>query len=239
MKSVLLLLSGLVVLLLVGAVPASAASQTGPVATVTPASIVTGGTVTITLTAGTTTGTDYSCASSEFLYYNITEISVNTPSGDSWQLGSATQSGFLHSNEGGNAQQIKVLSGDTFVIPYGPTAYPITISGNAYYWWLNEVAGIGTKAPGDRLDSGFPHQAGDPYPTTESGTYVLDISGNTYCNEGSQAQPFKVALWFDLPFNVTCCNQYPPPSAPEFPAGLGVVLAASMLGLVLLRKRFL
>ena len=234
------LLAGLVVVLFTGAVPAIAA-QTGPIITVTPSSIVTGGTVTITLTTGTpATSNDYSCTSPEFQYYDISEISVNTPQGDSWQLGSATASGFAGSPEGGNAPQIQVMSGDTFTIPFGPTAFPILVAGNTYYWWLNFVGqptpGHGTTSPGDRLDAGYPHQTGDPMPTTESGTYVLDISGNTYCSQGDSAHPFTAALWFDLPFNVTCCNKFPPP-VPEFPVGLGAVLAASMLGLVLLRKR--
>jgi len=214
-----------------------------------PSAISPGGEVPLTLNVTTTTILNqYDCPTSSFLYYNITEISVTTPLNDSYQLGSSDESGFAGSTEGGDAPQIQVAPGDSFTFPYGPETAGYKIVSNVtagnytsgqtegtYYWWRNTVAGVGTPAPGQRLDlypgsdTGPWSISNPPAPTIEQGTYTIDFEGNVYCTEQGSGGTFQATLHFDLPITVT---------TPEFPLGLLVATAAGFAGLaVVLKKR--
>jgi hypothetical protein len=167
---------------------------------------------------------------------------------DLYQLGSSDESGFAGSTEGGDAPQIQVAVGDSFTIPYGPESGGYLVTSNVtaglysagqtegtYYWWRNAIAGVGTPAPGQRLDlypgsdTGPWSNSNPPAPTIEQGTYVIDVEGDVYCTEQGQGGTFVATLHFDLPITVT---------TPEFPIGLVAATAAGFAGFTfLLRKR--
>jgi hypothetical protein len=201
-------------------------TYTGPQLSVSPLTVSVGGEVYIgfAVDQGTTSPQlpEASCLDPGFLYYNITEVSVQTPNNDEYQLGGATGSGFHNSTEGGPAPQIEVALGDNYAIPFGPesSGYQVTAnstSGTAtkgevigtYYWWRNDIAGQGIPPPGQRVDM-YPGSYTPPYsdsnppaPTAETGQYLIDISGNTYCTESGPHGNFTATLFFDYPTNVT------------------------------------
>lgn len=239
----IVVVSALLVVSAVVPFAASADSYEGPSITVTPSNISPGGVVDINLAVQTVStlpsgpgniNQSYCQLSSQtFQNYQIVEVSVTTPSGDAYQIGDSSGSGFT--GYGGSATPLTLLSTNSFTIPFGPESGPLTIAGNNYYWWRNQIAGVGTPAPGQRLDQ-YPGSSTGPFsnsnppaPTIESGTYTIDLSGITTCLNG-QTGSFQATLWFDLPFFVI---------TPQFGLGVGLagVAAVSLLGMMLLRRR--
>ncbi len=234
------------------AVPASFATTvtcqqiagcTGPNFYASPATLAPGGSTNLVLSLQTIAdGNTWNPAQLQgicqgtFISVAMTQITVTTPNSDEYTLGSATGSGMV--GGGGNAPDIVVtLSNAPLIVPYGPESGHIAVNGNNYYWWRNQVASVGTPAPGWRLDL-VPGVASPPFsatnpaqapaPTTEHGTYIIDFQASVNCAEGSQQIVYQ--LFVDIPITVI---------TPQFSLGLGVAVAFGLAGFALLRKKSL
>lgn len=167
-------------------------------------------------------------------FYSVHKVTVDTPAGAEYMLGSSTTSGmYWPASLGGSgsgtsvppqADALNVTVGDSFTIPFAAGAGGFSFSsvlGNPpndvstagpYYWWSG----------GQRLDLTSVN------PTTAHGTYTVDIEGAVVCPTGSTT--FTSQLFFDSGIIIT---------TPQFGLGIGLVVLMGVGGLLLVRKRSL
>ncbi len=241
---------------------AAATTYYGPSFAVTPSSITPGQTVNIQLstTSGTSftappsggggtvycTGTGStcyfaleSCPTGLFQYYSIHQVSVTDPVGNVYWLGGSSgyslswptwlggPAGGYQTTIDGFGPAVNVSQTDSFTIPFGQGVGGFTLTTSLgsptvnpegpYYWY--QQGGSGPISPSFN-------------PTTQHGTYTVDIEGAVVCGTPTDESvtSFSIApIFFDgaVQFNT-----------PQFAvAPVAATVAIAFLGLVLLKKK--